>query len=103
MHDRHLHLADDRQLVLDQQVVVAVDAAADRVLDRQHAIVRRSLLDRGKHVFEALAGNQLRVAAHQPRRRFAERSRFALICDLHAVQPATVSSYSQKGPSPFSG
>ena len=38
VHDRQLHLADDRQLVRQQQVVVAVDAAADRVLDRHDPV-----------------------------------------------------------------
>jgi hypothetical protein len=36
--DAQLDLADDRQLVLDEQVVVAVDAAADGVLHRQDAV-----------------------------------------------------------------
>ena len=38
VHDRQLHLAHDRQVMLEEQVEVAVDAAADRVLNRQHAV-----------------------------------------------------------------
>ena len=61
MHDRHLDLADDRQLVLEQQIEVAVDAAADRVLDRQHAVGDPVGFDGVEDILEALAGNQLRV------------------------------------------
>ena len=39
--DRHLHFADDRQFALDEQVVVAVNRSADRVLDRHDAEVHR--------------------------------------------------------------
>jgi hypothetical protein len=49
--------AGDRQVVLDQQVVVAVDGAADRVLERQHAVRDALLGHRGKHVVERLAGS----------------------------------------------
>ena len=73
VHDRQLDLADDRQLVLEEQVVVAVDAAADRVLDRQHAVGRPCRpATRVEHLFEAPA----RHAA--PRRRSTRRAAASL-------------------------
>ena len=82
---RHLqqHLGHDRQLVLQQQIVVAVDAAADRVLDRQDAVRGFAVVDGGKHVLEVGARNCLRVRAEPQRRRFAVRPRFALIRNAH--------------------
>jgi len=121
VYDRHFHLADDRQVVLHQQVVVAMDAAADRVLDWQHAVMRGPLLDSGKHLFEAFTWDERRVAADQPRCRLAERARLSLIGDLHDVltlhHRGTDCRYlflcggelflrvlvRQKGPSSFSG
>src|SRR5262249_2008398 len=83
---------------------------------RQHAVLRRPLLDRGEHLFEALTGDERRVGTHEARRRLAECSRFALICDLHAVNSppqrtqgppcplwwsvSSVSSYVKKGHHP---
>ena len=49
--------------VLEQQIVVAVNAAADRVLDRQHAVAGRPGLDRGEDLLEAPARQQLRLGA----------------------------------------
>jgi hypothetical protein len=39
VRDVEHYLAHDRQVVLEQQVVVAMDAAADGVLDGQDAVV----------------------------------------------------------------
>ena len=80
---RQLDLADDRQVVLEQQVVVAVDAAADRVLDRQDAVGRGAGLDGVEHLVEAAAGDQPRVGVDPPGRRFTEGAGFALIRDRH--------------------
>ena len=55
VRDGQLDLADDRQVVLEQQVVVAVDAAADRVLDRQDAVRGPARRHGGEHVVERLA------------------------------------------------
>ena len=89
MHHRELDLGDDRQLVLQQQVVVAMDAAANRVLDRQHAVRRRTGVDGGEDFLEAMARNEVRLQVHPSGRCFAERPRLALICDLHNVSPAS--------------
>ena len=84
MDDRQLDLADDRQLVLEQQVVVAVDAAADRVLDRQHAVSRPVPASTASKTSSKLAARQqLRVGVDPPRRGLAERARFSLIRDFH--------------------
>jgi hypothetical protein len=59
VHDRHFHLPD-RRVVFHQQIVVPVNAAADGVFNRQHAILRRSLLDPFEHFLEGLAGTAWR-------------------------------------------
>ena len=55
--DVELHLAGDHELVLEQQVVVAMDGAADRVLERDDAMRRALLDDRLEHLVEAFAGH----------------------------------------------
>ena len=54
--DAQFHLADDRQDVVDEQVVVAMDAAADGVLHRQDAVGGALVRHGGEHVFERGAG-----------------------------------------------
>ena len=81
--DRELDLANDRQVVLHEQIEIAVDAPADRVLDRQDAVAGRPALDRVEDILEAAARDQLGVGAHLPRRRLAEGPRFTLISDTH--------------------
>ena len=54
--DAQLHLADDRQHVIDEQVVVAVDAAADGVLHRENAMRGAPLGDGREDVLEGGAG-----------------------------------------------
>ena len=68
--DIELDLAADREVVIEQEVVVAVDRAADRVLERNHAMRRAPLRDRVEDVLEALAGQGLglRAAVLQRRR-----------------------------------
>ena len=39
--DVELHLAGDGEVVIEEQIVVAMDRAADRVLERDHAVRRR--------------------------------------------------------------
>src|SRR5262249_4182639 len=80
-----LDLGDDRQLVLHEEVVVAMDAPPDRVFDRQDAVRRRPGVHGRKDFLEAVARNQLGVLIDAPRRRFAERPRFSLIGNLHKV------------------
>ena len=96
MHDGQLHLAHDRNRIRDQQVIVPMDAAADRILDRQDAEPGCRVVHRGKHLFERLAGKQLCVRRHAARRGLAEGPRFSLIGDSHVflLRPK------QKGPSP---
>src|SRR5438093_1199401 len=92
MHDRQLDLRDDRQLVREQQVVVAVDAAADRVLERQDAVRGAAAVDGVEDVFEAVARDQLRLVIDPPRRRLAKGARLSLIRDLHSFQLSAFSS-----------
>ena len=56
MVDAQLDLADDRQVVVDEQVVVAVNAAADGVLHRQDAVGGAAVRDGGEDFLEAGAG-----------------------------------------------
>ena len=83
VHNRYFELPDNRDLVLEQQVEVAMDAAADRVFDRQHAVVDGATVDRGKHVLEASTGHQDGVTGDLPRGGFAERSGFSLVGNAH--------------------
>ena len=83
VHDRYLDLTHDRQVMLHQQVEVPVNAAADRVLNRQHSVVGRAGVDDVEDIFEALAGQQLGFRVDQPRRGFAEGSRFSLVGNPH--------------------
>ncbi len=83
VHDRQLHLGDDRQLVREQQVVVAMDAAADGVLERQAAVRDRAGLDGVEDLLEAPAGHQLRVVVDAPGGRLAEGAGLTLIRDSH--------------------
>ena len=84
MHDHQLDLADDPQVVLQQQVVVAMDGAADRILDRQNPVGRRALLNRRKDRFEALPRQQVGRRLEPQRRRLGVGSRLPLIRDTHA-------------------
>ena len=61
MHDVELHLAGDRQLVIDQQIVVAMDGAADGVLERYDAMCRALLDDRFEDLVKGLARQRLDV------------------------------------------
>jgi hypothetical protein len=81
--DRELDLTDDRQRALEQQVVVAMDAAADRVLDWQDAVRRPACLNGVEHLVEAAAGRQRRVGIDSPGGRLAEGARLALIGNCH--------------------
>src|SRR6185436_4729759 len=88
--DVELHLARDHELVLEQQVVVAVDRPADGVLER-HDAVRRALPHHGfEHLVEALAGHRfdLRPTVEE-RRSFAVGARLSLIRESHDFSPAT--------------
>ena len=59
--DRQKGLADDVQPRGRQQVVDVGDAAGDRILDRDHAEIRRAVLQRGERVLEGRAGQRLVV------------------------------------------
>ena len=83
--DRQLDFADDRQVVLDEQVVIAMNAAANRVLDRQDPVRRPSRRHRPEHVVERLAGNDVGVAAETEGRGFAVGARLSLERDAHGA------------------
>ena len=59
VHHGQVDLRHDRQLVLEQQVVVATNGAGNCVLDRHNPVRRLVALDRGKHLFEASARHRL--------------------------------------------
>ena len=81
--DLQLHLADDRQLVLDEEVVVAVDAAADRVLHRENAVRRASRFDGLEDVLEGAARKRLGGRRERQRRGLAVGARLSLVGDAH--------------------
>ncbi len=72
------------ELVIEQQIVVAMDGAADRVLERDDAVRRALLDDRFEDLVEGLAGQRLDVrSAEMQRGRFAVCPRFSLIRKSH--------------------
>jgi hypothetical protein len=83
MHDRQLDLALNGQLVRDKQVVVAMNAAPDRVLNRQDSVAGLPALDGRKDVLEAPAREKLRIGDKPPPGCLAERARLPLIGHLH--------------------
>src|SRR5262249_35821383 len=84
MNHGHLELPDNRQIVFEQQIEIAVNAAANGVLNREHAKIDGVVAHRSKHVFEALTGQHLTVRGDLLRGGLAERSWFSLIGDTHA-------------------
>jgi hypothetical protein len=89
MHDRQLDFGDDGQVVREQQVVVTMDAAADRVFDRYDAVSGRVGIDGLEHLFEGAARDQLRVRIDPSRGSLAEGARLALVCDFHRSSSIT--------------
>src|SRR4051812_6879991 len=83
MHHRHFDLADDRQVVRQQQVEIPMNAAANRVLDRQDPALDAPGGHGFEHVFEALAGHELSISGPLTRGGFAKRSWLPLIGDTH--------------------
>ena len=81
--DGQLHLGHNREVVREQQVVIAVDAAANRVLDGHDPVRRRPGIDGVEDLLEAPARDEPGVRIHPSRRSLAERARLALICDVH--------------------
>jgi len=80
---RDLHFTDDRQLVLDEQIVVPMDASPDRVLHRQDPPGRASLGDRREHVFKAAARHHNGLRCKPQGRRFAVSAGFSLERNTH--------------------
>ena len=80
---RKFHLRDNRQVVREEQVVIAMDAAADRVLNRQDAVGAGGGDDGVEDLFEAPARRELRVGIDASGRSLAEGARLALIRYLH--------------------
>src|SRR5262245_11555636 len=109
MNDRQLDLSDDREMVSHQQVVVAMNASADRVLDRHDAITGRPAFDRRKHLLESSARDELCIGDNAPRRCLAEGPRLPLIGDSHGRLLTRSSTFPNlapkrpktKGPSPL--
>src|SRR5712672_3518345 len=85
MDYRHFELAHDREVVLEEQVEIAVNAAANRVFDRQHPEINLVVVDRREDILKALTGHQMSVRSDLPRGGFAERSWFSLIRDAHVL------------------
>ena len=83
VHNRQFDFADNRELMLEQQVVVAMDAAADRIFDRKDAVAGGPRVDGAEDFFEAAAGHEVGARVHAPRRRLAERPKLPLIRDSH--------------------
>jgi hypothetical protein len=78
-----------------------VDAAANRVLDRQDPAPDLFAFDGGEHVLEGVVRHRLGVGAELQRRRFAECAWLTLIRDLHGFRLRWPSN--EKGHHPFIG
>ena len=98
MLDRQLDLGDDRQLVLQQQIVVLVNGATNRVLDRQNAVGRLALLDRREDRLEALSRQEISRRLESQRRRLGVGALLPLIRDTHhhRIQKSEVRSQNKK-------
>ena len=82
--DVELHFTGDAELVIEQQVVIAMNGAADGVLERNDAMGRPLLDDRLEDFVERLAGQGLDFRpAEMKRRGFAVGARLSLIRDSH--------------------
>jgi hypothetical protein len=109
VHDPHHDLARDRQIVLEQEVVILDDGAGERVLERHHGRVGDAADDRREHLVELAAGHGRDVGAEEaPSGVLAERAVLALECGLEGhcageriLYPTwrTVSIMSPPGPS----
>jgi hypothetical protein len=77
--DRELHLADDVEAVPEQEVVVAVDAAAQGVLHGEHGAVRGPQLHGLERHLELVAGDGVAALVRLPGRLLAVRARHALV------------------------
>ena len=83
--DRDDDLADDRRVVLEQQVVVLADGAVDHVLDGNNAGgVGRPGRERLEYGAEAANGSPVHVAEGREHRVLGERSGLAGVDDLAA-------------------
>src|SRR3954447_9182552 len=78
-----LHFADDRQFVLDEQIVVAMNAAADGVLHRQDPGRLTAPRSPGEDVLETAARQHVRFGREAKRGRFAVSARLTLECNSH--------------------
>ncbi|RWW61459.1 hypothetical protein BHE74_00031467, partial [Ensete ventricosum] len=76
---RELHLPHDVEPAPEKQVVVAVDAAAQGVLDWEHRAVRDPQLHRLERHLELVARDRLAVGVRLPGRRLTVRARHALV------------------------
>src|SRR5688572_27173978 len=103
MHDLQLGFGHDRQVVLEQQIVVAMDAAADRVLDGQQAMRRPSLTDRSEHVLELLARDGLDPRPRALRSHLAVRAGCPLKRDSHGSSPFASLQFPVSSSQPSSG
>uniref|UniRef100_A0A804MGP4 Uncharacterized protein n=1 Tax=Zea mays TaxID=4577 RepID=A0A804MGP4_MAIZE len=74
-----LHLPDDVEPVPEQQVVVAVDAAAQRVLHGEHGAVRDPQLHGLERHLELVAGDGVAARVRLPGRLLAVRAGHALV------------------------
>src|SRR6185436_1665090 len=85
MDDIELHFTGDRDLVIEQEIVVAVYGAADRVLERDDAVGRAPLGDRFEDFVEALARQRLGLRSGELQGgRLAVGAGFSLIRESHA-------------------
>ena len=91
VNDVQLDFAGYRDLVIDEEVVVAVNGSADGVFHR-HDPVRCALVQHGvEDLVERLARQRFRVRGKKQGRRLAVSARFTLIGNPHSNLRSVIS------------
>src|SRR5438045_5109286 len=81
MHNANACFGYDRQIVVEQMIVILVYGARQCIFDGNNRRLHLLLSEIAKQLFKALARQDIHASAEQrPRRFFAERAPFSLKC-----------------------
>lgn len=87
MHNRKFDLCNDRKLVLQEQVVVPVDRAADGIFDRENAVRGATAFNRRENILKCRTGEHVGRLVQSQRRRLAVRAGHSLESNPHVALP----------------
>lgn len=86
MFDPQMRLSDNMEAVVEEEVIVLVNASRQRVLDRYHAPVGAAAFDLFEHPLKRRAGYRRDASAEYfPRGQFAVGAMDSLECSLHRL------------------